>query len=191
MIKLNRPKLKNIESKSEEILSPLKLPDVNSLDIDEEKEKFKKYFKEVIDEEGITELNKGNKESYNQAKSEYEHLFGIFNDKKADPEDLLKSYENEVSKLGFNKLEDLEKAIDNNDFDLSKYDMFTFSKLLRKMEENESSPDLDKYNIKDMEDFYNKISSGEINISNYSQNHIDDFIDKLIKERKINDEESS
>lgn len=177
---MNHTERKNVEFKSEEALSPLKLPDIDLLDSQEEKERFKQYFKEIIDEEGSEKFK--DEENYNKAKVEYEQLFGIFHAEETDSEILLKSYEDEVRSLGFYKLEDLEKAIENDDFDLSKYDMFTIGKLIRNMEKNELTPKLSSYGVKDMEDFYRKVSSSEINISNYSEDEIDSFIDKIIGE---------
>lgn len=164
----------------------LKLPEVDLLHIDEDREKFKEHFKELIDEkESINEkeLNKEHQDKYKELEGTYKSLMGIFHEKENN-ENLLETYEKEIKEMGLYDLEALEKAIEDKRLDTGKYDIFTLTKLIKKLEKIQPVKSLESYNMKSIEDFYNYVTLGKINVSKYDEEELDDFINKLIKRKQ-------
>lgn len=166
----------DVNQKREEAESSLKLPEIDLLHVDEEREKFKEHFKEFIMKDEVV-LNKDNKDKYEDVRGTYRNIIGMFQSKE---DNLLKIYEIELSKIGIHNTEDLEKAIENGSIDMNKYDTFTVNKLLQKLERTQPPENLESYNIKTIEEFYVKVTSGEIDVSKYEENELDKFIDSLI-----------
>lgn len=158
----------------------LKPPDIDLLHVDENKEKFKEYFKELIENEGMEELSEEGQDEHDKLEKSYKSLIGLF-DEKEDSDDLLKKYEIEIKKMDLYNLEDIGEAIETGKLDISKYDTFTMSRLLMKLEKIEPPKSLDNFNIKTIEDFYTHVTSGKIDVSKYEEEELDKFIDDLMK----------
>lgn len=166
--------------KKEEAKYSVKLPEIDLLNIDEDKEKFKEHFKEFIDKNKEIPNDEDYQNKYRAMEKIYKNLMGI--NEKENNENLLEIYEEEIKKLGLYDLETLNKAIDTGEFDISKYDIFTMSKLLKKLEKTKPPKSLKSYPIKTIEDFYIHITSGKIDISKYEESEIDEFVDSLVKQ---------
>lgn len=177
----------NKANKKEEAANSLKLPEIDLLYIDEDREKFKKHFKEIIsdDEDKANEKEKSNKEHQDKQKAlegTYRNMIEMFNEKE-NSEELLETYEKEIKKMGLYDLEKLEEAIENGKLDTSKYDIFALSKLLQKLEKTQPVKSLESYNMKSIEEFYMHVTSGKLDVSKYDEEELDDFIDKLAKRK--------
>lgn len=160
---MNLPPLNNKKTKKDSV----KLPDVEILDEDEGE--FKDNFVDNVELDRKEQL-------------QYRRLFGIFNREIQDKTLLLKHYEKEFKEKGLYNLEELNRAIDEGKVDLRKYDAFTMSKLIEKMAEGHIKS-LDSYNIETIEDFYMYVTSGKLDVSQYDEDELDEFIIKLTNKK--------
>lgn len=160
---MNLPRLSNKKTEKDSV----KLPDIENLDKDEEG--FKDNFVNNV------ELDK-------REQLRYRRLFEIFNEKIQDKTLLLKHYEKEFKEKGLYNLEELNRAIDEGKVDLRKYDPFTMSKLIERMAESHIKS-LDSYNIETIEDFYMYVTSGKLDVSQYDEDELDEFIIKLTNKK--------
>ena len=160
---MNLPPLNNKKTQKDSV----KLPDIEMLD---------------KDEEGLKDNLVDNVELDMREQLQYRRLFGIFNEEIQDKELLLKHYEKEFKEKGLYNLEELNRAIDEEKVDLRKYDAFTISKLIERMAEGHIKS-LDSYNMETIEDFYQYVTSGKLDVSKYDEDELDEFIIKLTNEK--------
>lgn len=160
MKKIKLPKISPVDSKE-------RLPPIETVNETWKKERFKKHFGiEVENEESI---------------KSYEDLISIFNKKERDPSVLLQLYEDEMENMGLNNLEDILDAIETNKLDLTRYDTYTMNLLLNKMKRFQKNKPLETYGILTMEDFYFHVTSGKLNISDYTEEEIDLLLKEILE----------
>lgn len=167
------------KSKKEKAENSLKLPDIDRIHINENRERFKEHFKEIVNRGDKSKID--DKDNNASIKKTYEDMMGLFSKEEVSSDDLLVVYEKEIKEKNLYSLDSLEKAIDSGDFDLRDYDIFTINKILIRLEKAKPPVSLESYNIKTIEDFYEEVASGKIEIDKYPEKEIDDFIDKLMK----------
>lgn len=149
----------------------IKLPSIELLDIDDEKEKFKGHFNEFDNKENELISNE-------EVEARYKSLLEVIQNK--DKSTLENLYVEELKLMGLYNLKKLEEAIDSGVLDLSKYNVVIMSKIINKLELIEPAEELASFNMKDMDDFYNFVSNGTLNLSKYSPEEIDSFIENLM-----------
>lgn len=155
-------------------IEKLKLPSVDILEIDEQKEKFKKHFE--IECEKV-EL----KENVPVVES-YKNLVDLFRKKNVDKDELFEVYQSEMKSLGLSCLEDFEVAIENGNLDLSRYDIYTLTQVFNHLENNKKVKNLEDYGMITIGDFYTLVTSGKLDVSKYEEKEIDLLLEKLLKE---------
>lgn len=178
------PPLNNNDSKlnKEEAKDSLKLPEIDRIDINEDKEKFKGHFNEFRNENEEIEVDRKGQYKHDELKKSYESIMSMFNKEEKDSDKLLEQYEKEIKEQGLYTLKNLEEAIESRNFDLSKYDVFTMNRLLSRLEKADLPASLESYNIKNIDEFYKHITSGKLDVSKYKTSEIDKLVDGLIEE---------
>lgn len=149
----------------------IKLPSIELLDIDHEKEKFKGHFDEFDNKENELISNE-------EVEARYKSLLEVVQNK--DKSTLENLYIEELKLMGLYDLKKLEEAIESGVLDLGKYNVVIMSKIIHKLELIEPAEELASFNMKDMDDFYNLVSNGTLDLSKYSPEEIDSFIEKLM-----------
>lgn len=144
----------------------VKLPNIEALN--EEESKFKESIKSTGEDK--------------KREMQYRKLLRIFDEDVKDETVLLNYYERELKAMGLYDLDKLNEAIDEGKIDLRRYDTFTLNKLIKRMVESDVKS-LDSYDIKTVDDFYRYITSGELDVSQYDEEELDRFINKLINKR--------
>lgn len=146
----------------------LQLPNLENLEFEENEEKYREYFAEIIEKEGP-------KDTHEELKGVYEKLFEnlMSNEVKNTPEIHLE--------LNINSFEELEEAIENGLIDLSQYDTVAISKLMSHISQKEQKRDLKTYPINTVKDFYDLVARGELILSKYDEDEISEFIKKLAR----------
>lgn len=160
------PRLKN-EEKEE-----LKLPNVE--DLEDKKDKFKSHF-------GL-ERSPVQTKDIPKEELRYKKMVSIVEGKDLKREELECLVD--LERLGIRNLSSLKRAIDSEDEDLKKYDVFVISKVVKRFEMMERPTPLKELEIKDTDEFYHVINSGELEIEKYSEEEVDNFILFLLEERR-------
>lgn len=163
------PRIHDIQPKD-----PVKsrLPPIETIDIDEQKEKFKTHF-------NINVKDVGDKEDYDGIGVSYERLMNIFNKNYIEKGDMLNTFREEIKSFNICSLEDLEYVVENGLLDLNKYDTYTMTKIIEELKRKTKG--LNEYGILTMDDFYCQVASGKLDVSKYTESELDSFLDILMK----------